>query len=282
MKCLIFLCLVVLATAKIININDCEGIVVDGVSHTKETLKEYVERPYQLAMDYNNNVLYFSYSRKSRDIFALGNINLNTKEFDTVTGVNGGFANAVDEKTHSVYFGGSDGIYKLNFESKKATNLAVTDENVWQLFFKDGLYFTTYPDEQVYLYKDNQVTKVTEIGNTTAMLVGVNNGHNIFFSNSSGLFYYNKRDAKTTHVGDYILNGITSDINGRIYFCTPSGIFVVDDKTNEVKKLATIINIYGIAIESDGSILYSSENSIIRLKSTGKVCVSELDTKPDN
>lgn len=282
MKCLLFLALIALATAKVINRNDCEGIIVDNISHEKVVLKEYLDKPYQLSMDYNNNVLYFSYTKGGPDPFALAYINLKTNEFGSITGVSGGFASAVDDKTHSVYFGGRNGIYKLDPETKRATNQDVTSKDIWQMFSKDGIYFTTYPEEQAYIYKNDQVSKVTEIGNTRALLIGVDNNSNILFSNSSGLFYYTKNDGKTAHIADHTLNGITTDSNGKIFFSTPTGMFSFNDQTKEVKRLATVINMYGMAVESDGSFLYASDNSIIRLKSTGKECLTNIEDKNDN
>ncbi|XP_039749549.1 ommochrome-binding protein-like [Pararge aegeria] len=274
MKFIILLSLLAYANARI-PIENCDGIVVHNIKHEQQVLKNDIKSPYQLALDYNTNTLFFSYSSSDPEkSFESAYINLKTNEFKIITGINGGFANAVDEKQNIVYLGGRDGIYQFDYETKVATHIDGTDHNIWQLFYKKDLYYSKYPEEHVYIFKDHQSHRVPELIDTQGMLVAVDNFDNIYFSNSSGLFVHKKIKNYISYVGDYNINGFTCDVNGKIFFSTPDGLFYIDDSTKKVEKLTSIETVYGVAIEADGSIIYASEDSLIRLKPTKTYCYS--------
>ncbi|XP_023948988.2 ommochrome-binding protein [Bicyclus anynana] len=272
MKLIILLALFAYAGARI-PIENCDGIVVHNIKHEPQILKSNISSPYQLAIDFNTNTLFFSYSSSDPDkSFESAYFNLKTNEFGIITGIQGGFANAVDEHRNIVYLGGQDGIYQFDYETKAAKRLKVTDHNIWQLFFKKDLYYSSYPDEHVYVVKNDQPHRVPELIDTKGMLVAIDNLDNIYFSNSSGLFVHKKIKNYISYVGDYNVNGITYDLNGKLFFSTPDGLYYIDDNTKQVEKLTSIENVYGIAIEADGSIIYASEDNLIRLRPTKTYC----------
>ncbi|XP_038220211.1 ommochrome-binding protein-like [Zerene cesonia] len=274
MKLLILLAVLTLAQSRYTE-DKCSGIIVHNFKHEKEVLKSEVTSPYQLAIDYDTNTVFFSYSSEGENVFESAFINLKTNEFGNIPGISGGFANAVDSKKNIVYLGGRDGIYKYNYESKKAEHLDTTNDNIWQLFYKDALYYSRYPDETAFVLKNNKFEKVPELGNTRAFLIGLDNYRNIYFSNSSGLFFYKMANGLIDYVGDFNVNGFTSDINGNLFFSTPDGIFFINVDKKEVERIAEIDSVYGVAIEADGNILYASYDSIIRLKATKNLCPVE-------
>lgn len=252
----------------------CDGVIVHNIYHNKEIIKEDINSAYQLAIDYDKNTLFFSYSKADvGSMFNSAYINLKTNEYKEIEGINGGFANAVDGQTKTVYLGGSDGIYKFDYETCRATHIDGVNDNTWQIFIKKNIYYTTYPDEYVYVYKNSQSERVPEMLETKAMLVALDNNDNIYFSNSSGLFVHKKVKNYVIFLGDYNLNSITNDVNGNLFFSTPEGVYFIDDKSEQVKKLVSIDNIYGVVVEKDGNIIYASENSIVRLKPSKTNCI---------
>ncbi|CAH0725206.1 unnamed protein product, partial [Brenthis ino] len=274
MKIIVLLSFFAYIEARVVNEN-CNGVVVHNINHQQEILKDDVTSPYQLAIDYDTNNLFFSYSTgEIKTLFESAYINLKTNEFQIIEGINGGFANAVDNKANVVYLGGNDGIYKFDYNTKIATHIDGTSHNIWQMFFKNELYYSTYPEEHVYVYKDNHSQRVSQLVDTRGMLVALDNDDNIYFSNSTGLFIYKKVKDYTFYLGDYNLNAITSDINGNLFFSTPSGIYSIDSDSKKIENLASIENIYGVAVESDGNIIYASDRSVIRLKPTKTKCVN--------
>ncbi|XP_069362828.1 ommochrome-binding protein-like [Maniola hyperantus] len=256
-------------------IDNCIGTVIHNIKHEHEVLKS-LRTPYQLAMDYNTNTLFFSYSIDDQDtIYVSAYINLKTNEFGIIHGITEGFANAVDEHGNVVYLGGSDGIYQFDYETKVATHLNGTDHNIWQLFFKKDLYYTKFPEEEVYIFKNNQPHRVPELIGTKGMLVAVDNLNNIYFSNSTGLFVHKKTTDYTSIIANYNVNAFTYDINGELFFSTPTGIYYIDENTQEVEKIASFENLYGIAIEADGTIICALEDGLFRLKRTNTYCFSD-------
>ncbi|XP_045494334.1 ommochrome-binding protein-like [Colias croceus] len=274
MKLLILLAVLTLTQSRYTE-DKCSGIIAHNIKHEKEVLKSGLTSPYQLAMDYDTNTVFFSYSSEGENVFESAFINLKTNEFSNIPGISGGFANAVDSKKNIVYLGGRDGIYKYNYASKKAEHLHTTNDNIWQLFYKDTLYYSRYPDENAFVFRNDKFEKVPELQNTRAFLIGLDNYGNIYFSNSSGLFYYKKSNGLIDYIGDFNVNGFTSDLNGNLYFSTPDGIFYINVNKKEVERIAEIDSIYGLAIEGDGNILYASYDSIIRLKATKIFCPVE-------
>nr|NP_001299320.1 uncharacterized protein LOC106115990 [Papilio xuthus]BAM18622.1 unknown unsecreted protein [Papilio xuthus] len=235
--------------------------------HTKEVLKTNVDSPYQFSIDYTTNTLFFSYSTHTKDErFQLAYLNLDNKEFNTVSAIKDGFASAVDQDKGKVYLGAKGGVYNFNLKTKQANLLASTSQSIWQMFYKDGLYYSTYPKEEAYLFKDGVINRVEELKDTRAMLIALDENKNIYYSNSSGLFKYNKSNKEILSLSDDVVNGMNSDANGKLYFTSPNGIFRINDKLNTIDRLVTLENVYAAAIEKDGNILCGTDEGIVRFK----------------
>ncbi|KPJ18937.1 Ommochrome-binding protein [Papilio machaon] len=138
------------------------------------------------------------------------------------------------------------------------------------MFYKDGLYYSTYPKEEAYFFKDGVYNRIEELKDTRAMLIALDDNKNIYFSNSSGLFKYNKSNKEILTLGVDVVNGMNSDANGKLYFTSPNGIFRINDKLNTIERLVTLENVYGAAIEKDGSVLCGTDEGIIRFKKSDK------------
>lgn len=247
-------------------------VTVHGTKYEEELLKDGVHNPYQLAIDYDTNTLFFSYTAKTTETFKIAYLSLKTNDYGLVTGIKGGFAIAINTETHEVFMGGEDGLYKFDYTTKSASKLnGITDKNIWQMFYKDGLYFTTYPQEKAFLYKNNNLVEVPEL-KYNIMLLAVKNDGNYVYYNSSGLFMYDKTLLKSMNIADRVVNGITADIDGNLYFSSPGGIYYINPKNNEIEELFTDDNIYGVVVEGNGNIIYAKDDSIVRLIPTKKDC----------
>ncbi|XP_050667673.1 ommochrome-binding protein-like [Leptidea sinapis] len=278
MKVLILLS--ILASARSRATERCDGIIVNKINHEEIVLKSGINSPYQLAIDYDTGYLFFSYSANDDEVFKSAYINLKTNNFGIIPGVSGGFANAVDSRKHNVYIGGRDGLYKFDFDSKSAKHIDGTDDNIWQLFYKDELYYSRYPDEAVYMYKEGRCERVPELQDTKAMLVALDNYKNFYFTNSSGMYMHKKSNGQRGFIGDFNANGFATDINGNLFFSTPDGVYFINVEKKEVERIAAIGNAYGVAIGGDGSIIYASQNAIIRLNPTETFCIVDEFKSP--
>ncbi|XP_075971561.1 ommochrome-binding protein-like [Anticarsia gemmatalis] len=280
MKLFFAITLLAFAEAGLVKPNK-ECITIGTNVYEEEILMNNVPSPYQLAIDYNTNTLFFSYSYSSSIPFKIVYQNLKTHEHGLVNGINSGFATAVaggDGISHTVYMGGNDGLYAFNYYTKNATRIAgLPDISIWQMFYKDGLYFTTYPHEKVFFYKSDELIEVPELREIKVMVLAVKNNGDYVYCNSSGLFTYDKTLKKTVFLGDYVANGFTADIDGNLYFSTPGGIFYIDDKKGAITGLAMFESIYGVAVDKIGAIVYGTDDSVRRLRPTKADCAVNTD-----
>ncbi|KAF9796797.1 hypothetical protein SFRURICE_020484 [Spodoptera frugiperda] len=274
---MILLCMAILFTFTEAGVIDkvINCIVIGNVNYEREILLNNVESPYQLVIDHDTNTLFFSYTARSDEVFKSAFINLKTNEFSVIPGIHGGFANAVNYHAHVVYLGGQDGIYQFDYNAKNATKLKITQDNIWQMFYKNGLYFTTYPEEKAYVYKGDELEEVAEVKDHRVMVIGVDNDGNLVYTNSSGIFFTDKETKQTTALSFHVANAITNDLVGNLYISTANGIYSVNATSKSLHELVKIDNIYGVAMENNENIIYSSENSIIRLKPSNKMCIDE-------
>ncbi|CAH0605490.1 unnamed protein product [Chrysodeixis includens] len=273
MRFIIFLSFFAVINASVLKPN-C--VVIRNRNYEKDVLKVDIKSPYQLAIDHDTNTLFFSFTARKDEMFKIAYLSLKTREYNVVSGIHGGFATAIDSNKNKIYMGGEDGIYKFDYKTKTATNLGLlSNVNIWQMFFKNGLYFTTYPEETAFVYKKNKVDIVRELVDIKAMLVAVNKAGHIVYANSSGLFMYNESTQTTNLLDTAVVNGITADIDGNLFFSTPTGVYFIDENTKQVDELFRMENIYGVAVEGNGDFIYATEDSLVRLKSTKNECFFE-------
>lgn len=268
--------LAVAETAVTAGVRKC--IWMHGKNHKREVLLDNIESPYQLAIDRDTNTLFFSFTARTDEMFKTAYFSLTTGRYAIVRGIRGGFANAVD--TNTVYMGGEDGIYTFDYATKTANASSHIKEkvNVWQMFYKDGLYFTTYPEEKAYVYKNNRTVEVSALQNIKAMLIAVTNENDILYFNSSGTFLYTRNDYKHTLKNDDIANGFATDMNGNVYMSSQNVIYYFNEHSQEFERLAKINDVYGIAIDSDGKIIYASKKSINRVIPAKGNCTAVLNS----
>ncbi|XP_059052815.1 ommochrome-binding protein-like [Achroia grisella] len=266
-------CIILPLISQVLGNSNCDNASNERNHYVIETLADNFVAPYQLAFDANTNTLFFSYTvEKAKRYFKIVYMDVNTKEKGEVTGIPDGFAQTVDTRNHIVYMGGRNGIYQFDYKTKSANSLNITKESIWQMFFKDYLYYTTiYPDEVAYVYKNGVVSKVQQLENIKTLLIAVDNNNNIYYSNSSGLFVLDNANV-TENIGEYNINGFTSDVKGNLYFSTTSEIYSIVTK-NTVKKIADLNDdVHGVAIDADGNYIYSTYESVKRLKVEATNC----------
>ncbi|KAJ0177148.1 hypothetical protein K1T71_007157 [Dendrolimus kikuchii] len=248
------------------------------VTYNKQVLKTNIEHPSELSMDYDKNNLFYNYVEVDgiKTISKTAYLNLDTLKAAEIKDGTDLITSAIDNKNHKVYLGGKDGIYTFDYNTKKAFKLDVNDANeksIWQLFYKDGLYFTTFdPEEQAFYCKSfDKVQKLTDDNNPRMRVLGVSNDNIIYFGNSTGLFYVQNSTGKATLlIEDIVVNAFNVDRDGELYFSTPSSLHHIKTKPKSVEKLTEFQDhsLWGFAIDGNGNIIYGSDDSIIRLVPT--------------
>lgn len=248
--------------------NECNGVKINGVYYDTETLREDLDRPYLLAVDYSTNNLYFSYNVKENDDeFRSARLNLNTKEFHNIEGVTNGFAQAVDQETHEIYIGGSDGIYRYDYGNNKTEIIAERGSNIWTLYFKEVLYYSVFPAQFLYTLIDGESRRFVDLEDTKVDHFVIDNEDDIFFTNTTGL-YSQKKGTKNAVLfkESPVLRSLTTDINGNVYACLQDGIYAVKKSSASLDKVVEINDGFGLAFDNDNNIVYSDANRLVRLK----------------
>ncbi|KAJ8711177.1 hypothetical protein PYW07_008419 [Mythimna separata] len=284
MKFIIILCGLVSIQAGVIKEDNCSGVIIEGVYYEKEnetlregndrlyyaneTLREDIDRPYLLVVDNSTNNLYFSYNIKENDDeFKSARLNLNTKEFNNIEGVTNGFAQTVDQATHEIYIGGSDGIYKYDYGQNKAELIGERGSNIWTLYFKDVLYYSLFPHQFLYVMEDGQSKRFVDLEDTKVDHFIIDNEDDIFFSNYTGLFSQKKGTKNAVlYAESPVLRSLATDKFGNAYACLQDGIYAVEKTTTSLKKVVEVNDAFGLAFDNDNNIVYSDASRIIRLK----------------
>lgn len=250
--------------------NPCPGVKIDGVYLEPEILKTDLDRPYQLAVDYSTNIIYFSYSINEKDDgFKSAYVNLNTKEFADLPGVYEGFTHAVDQKNNEIYIGGGDGIYKYNYNSKPEL-IAEKGKSIWNMFFKDVLYYTDFPSQFLNTYANGEITRFKDLANTKVDQFVIDNEDILYFTNNTGLYSQKKDSENTTVLIKEFTNGsarqLATDVKGNVYACMSDGIYKINKEKTSVDKILDVDDAFGVAFDNANNIVYSDDSKLIRLK----------------
>ncbi|KAJ8705953.1 hypothetical protein PYW07_010730 [Mythimna separata] len=138
----------------------CYGVIFTNRCYDIEILKEGVNNIHQMALNDNDNTLYFTFDQIAKiPMRGLGFLNLNTKATGVIDGIRNATGVAVDQRRNRIYVGGADGLFFLN-ENKVPETLPVQD-NIQYLFFKDIIYFINRRRE-VYRFENGFVTPLQE------------------------------------------------------------------------------------------------------------------------
>ncbi|CAK1549141.1 unnamed protein product [Leptosia nina] len=255
---------------------ECNGVIIDGIYYEKEVLKSDIDRPYLLAVDYSTNTVYFSYNAVMNNdvLYKTAFINLNTKSNGDVDGVTNGFAQTVDQKTHEIYIGGSDGIYKYNHKSKKAEFFGAADTDVWMIYYKDSLYYSDFPKQFLYTYIDGVSTRFKDLEDTKVDQFVIDNEDMLFYTNASGL-YAQKKGTKDAilYNNNKTVRSLATDVNGNVYVCEIDDIYKVNKERHALDKVTDVDDCFGLAFDNENNIIYSDATSLVRFKqSLNKDC----------
>lgn len=274
MKFMIFLSLaVVINEAAVSRDNDvCDGVFVNGIYHDKEVLKTNLDRPYSLAVDYGTNNLYFSYSLKpADDLFKTVKINLLTKEYYEIEGVENGFAQTVDQENNVPYIGSSKGIYKFDYSTNKANAFGAFDSDIWEIYYaKNVLYYSDFPKQFLYTLDNGKITRFKDLEKMKIIHFVVDDDNIMFYSNATGL-YSQPKDTNDAYLYEKLENGdkvrgLTIDRKGYTYACFDDGIYKMNKATGVLEKVVDIYDAFGVAFDANNNIVYSDATSVVHLK----------------
>ncbi|KAJ0170618.1 hypothetical protein K1T71_013989 [Dendrolimus kikuchii] len=240
----------------------CDGIPVNGVCHKQEILHENLDQPALLTVDQKSNILYFR-NFLPKFGYTTARLNLDTKEFKNIEGVNYAYAHAVDRNSQDVYIGGN-GLYKYDAVDDKATYIGAEHDLIWRMYYKDVLYYYSRPKQSLYTFENGVSKKYPYLEDTKVDEFFIDDGF-IHFTNATGL-YSQKKGTKDTvlYNSPYIgLKGFALDTKGMVHICMQDGVYVVKKDSLTVEKIIDLDNAYGCAFDKNNNIVYSDATKLL-------------------
>ncbi|CAG9561199.1 unnamed protein product [Danaus chrysippus] len=246
------------------------NVTIGGKSYKKSTILADVNIPYKFSIDRNNNILFFCINADefSDQSFQSVELNLYSGCAKIVPSIRNGFASAVDQTNGIVYLGGSDGVYKYDYQTHDIRKPAIIKGiDVFDMFYKDCLYFVDTTNLDLFSLKNGQKSIVSTVEEYGVHHCAVDGNDNLIVANPSGLFYLPKGSKSPERIGNNVGNirGITTDAKGEPYLIAQDGIYSIDCIDNQIKNILTLDNGYGLAFDKNNMIVYGDERCVAKL-----------------
>ncbi|XP_041987088.1 ommochrome-binding protein-like [Aricia agestis] len=245
-------------------------VEVNEQPHEKHILLADVNIPYKFTLDRSRNSLIFCINADefSDQSFQSVVLDLNSNAVRIVPGIRNGFASAVDHRTGRVYLGGSDGIYKYDYDTGDVDRPPIVrGVDVFDMFYANDLYYVDTTNLDLHILKDNRDTIVKTVEDYGINHFAVDDRGNLIFANAAGL-YMLKSKSKVPERFDADLNmvrGVTMDVHGTPYVIAQNGAYSIDVKSKVVTKSLNLHNGYALAFDRDNNIVYGEDRSVVKL-----------------
>ncbi|CAK1548420.1 unnamed protein product [Leptosia nina] len=248
----------------------CEEVMLHNKPHTNHVLSKGLNRPHQLAFDKHNQRLFFSHNvrRHDEEAFEIGYIEKDKMIPTIVQSVKNGYAIAMDNKDAIVYYGGSNGIYKQHLKEENDTvHEVVKVYNVWNMFFKNALYFIKYSLQQLYkLDEKNKTAEHQKYIHEKIYHFAIDGHNDMFITTDTGLFMIkNGTQERIAFTGPKNFLAIAINNEGVAYFGHNDGIYTANKSDHTLNIVANIKHVFGITFDSDDHIIYSDYHKIVKL-----------------
>ncbi|XP_047993749.1 ommochrome-binding protein-like [Leguminivora glycinivorella] len=241
-----------------------------GKSFIREVLLADANVPYKLTVDRSKNKLFFCINADdfSDQSFHLVMLDLETGSPWVIPGIRNGFASAVDPATGIVYLGGSNGIFKYNYNTLAAQGPVLNRVDVFDMFFKNELYFVDTATQALSILRNCRKVLVKALKGYLIQHFVIDAKDDFYFTNSTGLYVINHGSQAATFIpySDTMnFRGAAVDTEGRAHFITEDGVYQIDKNSNHLQKWLSVRNGYGIAFDKNNNIIYSDERSVNKI-----------------
>lgn len=229
------------------------------------------------------------------------------REVHRIPGIENGYATAFDPKNNVTYISYDDGLYKYDAANNISTQVIHIDNRYsklgcLQMYYKDKLYcansiYTTYFALALVLENDTFVN-VPELHHIQVSSIAFDKSNNMYYGNSTGIYKYVKEESETKTIyyhpqcqtrlefglftrwcnpnlhrsyQSFHVHGFASDAGyNTIYLYDFENIYYINDndRVRSILDYRKHHHIRGLAIDIDNSIIYSTTDTIYRLKPT--------------
>ncbi|GBP96288.1 hypothetical protein EVAR_70411_1 [Eumeta japonica] len=199
-------------------------------------------------------------------------LDLKTKIVTEVQGIQHAMGSVVHNDDFLI--GTNNGLYKYDTKSKNVTLYGMERTTFYNVFkYNNKIYYIDYPKKDLYVVIDNTASVL--FSNSQIEAFALDSYDNYYFGNVSGWYYGNL----ATKTNDYVAqsnetpfdNFIINPTNEIVYASSHYGVFKISRDYGNFKRICTKAML-DIVFESNGNIIYSDEEHIVRLKQTNKSC----------
>ncbi|CAB3245123.1 unnamed protein product [Arctia plantaginis] len=236
---------------------------LDSACYSKTQIFKDYPVSGQLAIDRKENLVYFHYevSDSGRTVaFDLDDI-----RFLTIPDIEFSFAKTVDPTTGDVYIGGATGIYKYNPKTNVTSVYALNDKAIWNMQFKDVLYYTIVMNKGLNIYENKRSRSVTALNDFVVDDFIIDKKDNIYFMSNFTMYKLKKGDKYPSEFSN-ILYSLSTDVHGNAYFVQREsrGLYKIDYGTGRLVEMGAFGS--GIPLKSvfdrlNNVIYYDAESS---------------------
>lgn len=251
-----------------------------NISHVLDFSAEFRKQVVipKMAILRSKNTLFYSFEPIFEDLeyYKTGFVNLdNPDEQGVITGrqiLNLGTFD-IDQKNNIVYFGGSDGIFVLDFNVNTMSAYSSRGDTITNIFYKDKVYFTKYNENGIIVKNGDMFRVLHEDLQVKTFVVTKDN---VFvYINGTGLHVSKGGLAHTLSIYPFF-RGITMDLEGNVYTWWLDGIYKIDiNKILQLTKMyrvAELADIGTIAFDNENNILFNVDRSLYVMKKTSSGC----------
>ncbi|CAH1642557.1 unnamed protein product [Spodoptera littoralis] len=258
---LIFFFTAILSTA---STEKCYGVVFNRKCYEIDILKEGINNIHQLALNDNDNTLYFTFDQIAKEpMRGLAFFNLDTKATGIIEGVRNASGVTVDQRRNRVYVGGADGLFFLN-DNKVPEQLPAKD-NIQYLYFKDVIFFVNKRRE-AYRFDYGVVSPLQEVQGIAIDKLIVDDEYNMFFLQNRKLFRVKLGTRAINTHERFTVDTITTDFNYKPFISTTNGLYVYNKYKYALDKVSTIVDLKELVFNRLGEPIYVVEDHLIKLK----------------
>lgn len=241
----------------------CFGIIFSNRCYEVDILKEGINNIHQIALNDNDNTLYFTFDQIAREpMRGLGFLNIDTKATGIIDGIRNATGVAIDQRRNRIYVGGADGLFFLN-ENKVPEKLPVQD-NIQYLFFKDIIFFINRRRE-AYRFDYGVVQPLQEIHGTAVDKLIVDDEYNMFFLQNRKLSRVKLGTRAINTHERFTVDAISTDFNYKPYISTTNGVYVYNKYKYALDKVSNIVDLREITFNRQGEPIYVVVDNIVKL-----------------
>lgn len=235
--------------------------------YKKELLSNQFQDPKELSYDSSSRNLFFMYMDDNVQNSGRAFINVITKEFKKVAGIERNKAVAVDPDTGEVYFGSDDGLYKYDPIDNKAFKIGLYNMNIAKLVIRNNeMYILDANNHMIYKVFGEGSTAVKAIHLKTVMEFQVDNQKNLHVVTMCGVYcVVNGHEIVKNDDLNVVYNFIVDD--NKTIGVTENALYDIDCANGTANKIADLDFIPRSMIYGDyGDIYYALDNNIYRLR----------------